>query len=122
MANTFDGVLCFAFLAALLVLGTVIRAKVPALQRSLLPASLIGGGIGFLLVTFDLALGYQARDFSAFAFHFFTLSFMSLVLTGKPKSAKEGLQHCAGRLVALSHLGGKPCRPSIGRLCRHPNL
>ena len=89
MANTFNGVLCFAFLAALLVLGTVIRAKVPALQRSLLPASLIGGGIGFLLVTFDLALGYQARDFSAFAFHFFTLSCMSLVLTGKPSQPRR---------------------------------
>ena len=98
MANTFNGVLCFAFLAALLVLGTVIRAKVPALQRSLLPASLIGGGIGFLLVTFDLALGYQAKDFSAFAFHFFTLSFMSLVLTGKPKSAKEDSSIALGGL------------------------
>ncbi|MDA0959183.1 MAG: sodium:glutamate symporter [Proteobacteria bacterium] len=84
VADTFSGVLCFALIAALLVVGTVLRNRLPILQKSLMPASLIGGGIGFSMVTFDIALGYSASDFTVFAFHFFTLSFMSLVLTGKP--------------------------------------
>ena len=50
-------------------------------------SAFIGGLIGFLLVSADYAFGYTSQDFVPFAFHFFTLSFMSLVLTGKEASA-----------------------------------
>jgi ESS family glutamate:Na+ symporter len=85
MAQTFPGILSFAFLAALLVAGTLIRANIRFFQISLVPASLIGGTLGFCLVSLDWALGFKAGDFTAFAFHFFTLSFMSLVLTSRPE-------------------------------------
>lgn len=84
MAQTFPGILSFAFLAALLVLGTIIRANVRLAQINLVPASLIGGTLGFGLIALDL-LTFKAADFTAFAFHFFTLSFMSLVLTSRAK-------------------------------------
>ena len=83
MAQTFPGILSFAFLAALLVFGTLIRAKVRFFQINLVPASLIGGTLGFGLIALDWAMGFKAADFTAFAFHFFTLSFMSLVLTSR---------------------------------------
>lgn len=83
MAQTFPGILSFAFLAALLVFGTLIRANVRFFQINLVPASLIGGTLGFGLITLDWAMGFKAADFTAFAFHFFTLSFMSLVLTSR---------------------------------------
>jgi glutamate:Na+ symporter, ESS family len=83
MAQTFPGVLSFAFLAALLVFGTLIRANVRFFQINLVPASLIGGTLGFGLIALDWAMGFKAADFTAFAFHFFTLSFMSLVLTSR---------------------------------------
>lgn len=83
MAATFPGVIAFAFMVSMILLGTILRARIPALQFALVPASLLGGLIGFILLTFDLALGFSSEDFVAFAFHFFTLSFMSLVLTGK---------------------------------------
>ena len=89
MAETFDGVIAFAFMVAMILLGTVLRAGLPWLQATLLPASLIGGLIGFVLISFDLSLGYSSEDFVAFAFHFFTLSFMSLVLTGKSDAAGD---------------------------------
>ncbi len=88
MAATFPGIIAFAFLSALMVAGVILRAKFLFLQKALVPASLLGGGLGFCLVSLDWALGYRAEDFTVFAFHFFTLSFMSLVLTGRDQSSR----------------------------------
>jgi len=94
MAQTFPGILSFAFLAALLVFGTIIRANLRFFQTNLVPASLIGGTLGFGLIALDWAMGFEAADFTAFAFHFFTLSFMSLVLTSRTQPT-EGQQPVA---------------------------
>ncbi|MEM7282893.1 MAG: sodium/glutamate symporter [Pseudomonadota bacterium] len=87
MGDTFHGVIAFAFLAALILIGVALRARIRILQNSLLPASLIGGLLGFVLISLDLSFGFESSDYVAFAFHFFTLSFMSLVLTGKESGA-----------------------------------
>jgi ESS family glutamate:Na+ symporter len=89
MGSTFSGVTAFAFMACMLLIGTVLRARIGIFRNALLPASLIGGSVGFALVSMDWSLGYQSGDFTAFTFHFFTLSFMSLVLTGREKSASR---------------------------------
>lgn len=90
MVDTFPGVLAFAFLAALLLVGTLLRARVALFRNALVPASLLAGVIGFLLLLFGLDFGFASGDFSVLAFHFFTLSFMSLVLTGsEPQAAGE---------------------------------
>ena len=86
MASTFPPVLAFAFILALLFLGAMTRRALPFFQRNLVPASLIGGIAGFLLVAGDLSMGYVSGDFTAIAFHAFTLSFMSLVLTSRTQS------------------------------------
>ena len=86
MESTFHGVLAFALLALMLLAGTILRARVPFFRTALVPASLIGGVLGFVLVSFGLAYGYESRDFAPFTFHFFTLSFMSLVLARGEKS------------------------------------
>ncbi len=89
MAATFPGVIAFAFMASMILAGVTLRAKIPFLQNNLVPASLIGGVLGFLLISTGLSFGFESSDFTVFAFHFFTLSFMSLVLTGG-ESQKEG--------------------------------
>ena len=87
MADTFHGVIAFAFMVTMILLGVVLRARISFLQAALLPASLIGGVIGFVLLATGLDFGFESSDFVAFAFHFFTLSFMSLVLTGREGGA-----------------------------------
>ena len=82
MADTFHGVLAFAFLSAVLLAGTILRARLPFLQHALVPASLIGGTLGFILLATGLSGDFASSDFGVFTFHFFTLSFMSLCLTG----------------------------------------
>ncbi len=89
MATTFPGVIAFAFMATMILAGVILRARVPFLQRNLVPASLIGGVLGFLLISTGMSLDLESEDFTVFAFHFFTLSFMSLVLTGKSEKLAE---------------------------------
>jgi ESS family glutamate:Na+ symporter len=85
MGSTFPGVIAFAFMVCMLLCGTVLRARIPFLRNALVPACLIGGVLGFALLSSGFALGHDSADFTAFTFHFFTLSFMSLCLTGSEK-------------------------------------
>lgn len=97
MDSTFHGVIAFAFLAAMLVLGSLVRSKVAFLKRNLIPSSLIGGIIGFALINWSGVVPFTSKDFLGITFHFFTLSFMSLCLCGglrrkKPVDApKQGI-------------------------------
>jgi len=90
METTFPGVISFAFMVSLLLLGTILRAKIPLLRTALVPASLVGGLLGFALISLDMSFGFTASDFTAFTFHFFTLSFMSLCLTGRDGPKQKG--------------------------------
>ena len=102
MQDSFSGVLAFAFLGALLLSGTALRARVAWLRNALVPASLIGGLLGFTLLALDLGFGYESRDFAVFTFHFFTLSFMSLVLTGRdPDQSGSGSVVGGGSWLAV---------------------
>ena len=97
MADTFPGIIAFAFMVALILVGVGLRANIRAIQSALVPASLIAGLLGFALINLDLSFGFVNSDFTVFAFHFFTLSFMSLVLTGKePQPAGETSLVAAG--------------------------
>jgi ESS family glutamate:Na+ symporter len=74
-------------MGALLVVAVALRARFTILQNALLPASLIGGAIGFVLIAAELSFGFRSEDYVVPAFHFFTLSFMSLLLTGSEGGA-----------------------------------
>jgi glutamate:Na+ symporter, ESS family len=71
----------FGWLAVMLLVGVVLRAKVGFLQRFLFPASIIGGLIGFMLKSAGwISIDYDT--FTLFAIHFFTINFISIGLTG----------------------------------------
>lgn len=86
MESSFNGVIAFALMAGMLVIGSLLRKAIPALRNSLVPASIVGGLLGFGLLSLDLLPGFGAGDFTSLTFHFFTLSFMSLCLTGSSKN------------------------------------
>ena len=76
----FDGMLAFAFLSVLLLMGVYLRAKVGFFQRFLVPSCLIGGVLGLLLMhTGGLCL--ETATIEALAYHFFNISFISVGLT-----------------------------------------
>ena len=90
------GALCW--IGVLLMLGTLIRAKVPLFQKLLFPSSLIGGLIGFVLINLDLigmptSTGWKdipPNIFSMIPFHLFAFGFVGIGLlqTKKPASGK----------------------------------
>ena len=80
----------FGWLSIMLLVGVVLRAKVVFFQKFLFPASIIGGLIGFIL----MSVGWCNIDydtFTLFAIHFFTINFISIGLTGtEDAKALEG--------------------------------
>lgn len=87
MESTFHGVIAFSLMAGLLVIGGLLRRFIPLIRQSLVPASIVGGLIGFILLSLGLLPTFSAGDFTSMTFHFFTLSFMSLCLTGSVKES-----------------------------------
>jgi len=99
----FDNLLVFGFLSILLIVGIAIRAKVSFVQRFLFPSCLVGGMIGNFLINLvaesEMGKGgilpVTTEQLETFAFHFFSLSFVSVGLTPdenakvKPGSRKQ---------------------------------
>ena len=68
MTATFPGVIAFAFMVSLVLVGVAIRARFKWIQAALVPASLIAGLLGFVLINVDLSFGFVNSDFTSFAF------------------------------------------------------
>ncbi len=92
----FEALFVFGFMAIMLLIGIVARARLKFIQRYLFPSCLIGGLLGMALVNmgfFERDFLNLARfsidnsDFEFFAYHFFNISFISVGLTG---AGKEG--------------------------------
>ena len=88
----------FCWVGLLLMVGTVIRAKVKIFQTLLFPASLIGGLLGFALINMGVvgmpsSLGWKALTpsvFSMLTFHLFAFGFVGIgLLESKGKDEKE---------------------------------
>ncbi len=72
--------LAFGFIGVCIFVGVLLRAKVPFLQRFLVPSCMIGGILGMIAMN----LGWVKLDvrlFHSIAYHFFIISFISIGLT-----------------------------------------
>jgi len=76
----FDGMLAFAFLSVLLLVGVGLRSRVGFFQRFLVPSCLIGGVLGLVLMHTGIH-GIETATIEAIAYHFFNISFISVGLT-----------------------------------------
>jgi ESS family glutamate:Na+ symporter len=81
----FDLMLAAAVLALCLWAGVLLRAKIPFLQKFLVPASLTGGVIGMVLYNAGL-LPVDSAMFQAIAYHLFVISFISIGLCTAEKA------------------------------------
>lgn len=84
----------FIWLSLLLTLGTLLRAKIKFFQTTLIPASLIGGVLGFICVQLDIVglptsngwVTIPTSVFSVITFHLFAFGFVGV---GFMKSAEK---------------------------------
>jgi len=86
---SFDGILVLSFFSVLLLAGVFLRAGLGLFQKLLIPASLIGGMIGLLLVNAGL-FALNTATIKAFAYHLFNISFISVGLTPPEFSPESG--------------------------------
>ena len=86
----FQSMLLFGFLAILLLVGVILRAKVSFFQRFLFPSCLIGGLLGLILVNTRL-VRFAPNTLETFAYHLFNISFISVGLTrGRENHGETG--------------------------------
>ncbi len=76
----FDAVLIFSWLAMMLCAGVILRSAIRFFQYFLIPACIIGGMIGAVLLNTGV-IGTHHSNFEIFAYHLFNISFISLGLT-----------------------------------------
>ena len=81
----FELVNLFAFMGLMLLAGILLRARFRLFQYFLFPACLIGGILGFVLHSTG-AVTFQTSTLEAVAYHLFTVSFISIGLTGQGNS------------------------------------
>lgn len=71
-------------MAVLLLLGVLLRREIPLFRKSLLPASIIAGIIGFVLINLGV-IPIQQKVFETISFHLLNLSFLSITLATTKK-------------------------------------
>ncbi len=112
----FEGILVFAFLSFMLLLGILTRAKVRFFQKYLFPSSLIGGMYGLIILNLKL-VHLNPETVQAFAYHFFNISFISIGLTPPLFKEKTGKEIARGSLwMALVQGVTFPLQTVIGGL------
>ncbi len=72
------------FMSVLLLVGVLLRRYVPFFRKSLLPASIIAGIIGFILINAGV-IPISQSVFETVSFHLLNLSFMSITLATTKK-------------------------------------
>ena len=86
-------VIAFGMASVMLCLGMFIRAKVPFFRHMLMPTSVIGGLIGFIVMNTIIGKvdvgGVSIKDFSNIVDVFFVMSFISIGLTGGGKKKQN---------------------------------
>ena len=76
----FESMIVFSWLACMLIVGVVLRANIPFLQRFLFPSCLVGGVVGLVLIHTPV-MNIAVFNLETFAYHFFNISFISVGLT-----------------------------------------
>lgn len=86
-------VVAFGIASVMLCFGMFLRGKCKLFQRMLMPVSVIGGVLGLLFMNLVLTRvdigGVTVKDFSSIVDVFFTMSFISIGLTGGKKKSKK---------------------------------
>lgn len=121
--------IAFGLASIMLCLGTLLRARVPFLRNMLVPASVIAGLIGLVLMNLiaacNIHIGTDAQMYTEIVNHLFTISFISISLTSSSSdekgAAKEIFKGAVGMgtvwclLYALTPLVGMLLISVIGK-------
>lgn len=89
----------FGVASAMLLIGVFLRRKIPFFQKMLIPATVIGGIIGFILMNMGMKNYVSTNMFTEIVNQLFTISFISIGSTsasGEKNSKKEIVKGAVG--------------------------
>lgn len=81
--------MAFGIASIMLCLGMFIRSKVSFVRKTLAPSSVVAGILGFIAVNSGVATNIDTSIFNDIVQHLFTISFISIGLTSRPKSNNQ---------------------------------
>lgn len=96
--------MAFGWAGIMLCLGVFLRARIPILRNMLVPASVIAGVIGMVLMNTGLINSTTSAVFTQMVGQLFTVSFISIGLTSTPKP-KGPADDSLAKHVAKGSLG-----------------
>lgn len=83
--------MAFSLASVMLCVGMLLRAKIPVFRKMLVPASVIGGMLGFLFMNLvselGVDIGTDSDMYTLIVNDLFTVSFISISLTSTPKGS-----------------------------------
>lgn len=73
----------------MLLVGVLLRAKIPAFQKMMVPASVLAGIVGIIIMNLSIDIGTSSQSYTNIVNELFTVSFISIGLTDIEKSSEE---------------------------------
>lgn len=95
--------IAFGVASVMLCLGMILRTKINFFKNMLVPSSVIAGLLGLIVMNTGLITGTDAEMFTLIVNFLFTLTFISIGLTGNSSSRKPGSS--AGKEIAKGSIG-----------------
>lgn len=97
--------IAFGWASLMLCIGTLLRAKISFFRNMLVPASVIAGILGLVIMnassTVNISIGTDYTMFTTIVNNLFTVSFISISLTSAPKNNSDGRQNVAKGAVGM---------------------
>ncbi len=95
----------FGLASVALVIGTFLRAKIPFLRNMLVPASVIAGILGMIFMNVmeqcEISIGTDMNMFTTIVNELFTVSFISISLTGSKKNGDNTQKEMMKGIVGM---------------------
>ncbi len=89
----------FGWASIMILIGMVARAKIRFLGNILMPASVIAGIVGFIFMNFKLLPEATPDMYTQMVGYLFTISFISIGLTGAPESEEPDAHSSVGKEI-----------------------
>ncbi|MDC1541953.1 sodium:glutamate symporter [Candidatus Pseudothioglobus singularis] len=96
-------IMAFGISSIMLCIGMLLRTRVKFFQNMLVPASVIAGLLGLIVMNSGFHIGTDAGTFTAIVNFLFTLTFISIGLTSSSSPSKPG--QSAGKEIAKGSMG-----------------
>ena len=97
--------MAFGWASVMMCIGMLLRAKIPFLRNMLVPTSVIAGILGVVfmnaLPSLGVDVGTDADMFTTIVNHLFTVSFISISLTGTSEGGKGAAKNVVKGAVSL---------------------